>query len=276
MHLLRLHHRQRAGPPHDNTVTVTFDDPDPGGPYTDTDDHSVTFDDVAPTLTVTKSANPTSVTAPGGDVTFTITVTNTSNEAVDVTELEDDRFGPLTDGVGADCDPPVTLPHHLDAANAGATDTLVCTFTAFVGGPGGTDHVNVASASVVDDDSPNPVAGSAPATVTIAQGSSADLQVDKSADPAVATVGDAVTFTIAVTNHGPDAASAVTVTDVVPDAFAIVSVATSVGTCDETGQTVTCSLGTLAVRCDGDDHDRGRGAGGGDLREHRHARHDDR
>ena len=43
------------------------------------DDATVTLNDVASTITVDKSANPTSLPEPGGFFTFTVTVTNNSD-----------------------------------------------------------------------------------------------------------------------------------------------------------------------------------------------------
>ena len=60
------------------------------------DDAIVTLNDVAPSITVDKSASPLSLPEPGGFFTFTVTVTNNSRvEAVTITSLEDDVYGTL-------------------------------------------------------------------------------------------------------------------------------------------------------------------------------------
>ncbi|MBD3378830.1 DUF11 domain-containing protein, partial [candidate division KSB1 bacterium] len=59
--------------------------------------------------------------------------------------------------------------------------------------------------------------------VTITQESTADLQVDKSADNDEPVVGDQVTFTISVTNAGPDDASNVVITDNIPSNWTYIS-----------------------------------------------------
>ena len=62
----------------------------------------MTFTNVDPTITVDKTANPTMLPEPGGDVTYTIVVTNTSpDETVTLTDLDDNRFGDL---LGLDAD----------------------------------------------------------------------------------------------------------------------------------------------------------------------------
>ena len=47
----------------------------------------------------------------------------------------------------------------------------------------------------------------------------ADLELSKSVSDAAPNVGDTVTFTVSVTNQGPDAATNVSVTDVLPNGF---------------------------------------------------------
>ena len=63
----------------------------------DSDDATVTFTDALPSLDVTKAASPTSVAEPGGTVTFTVIVDNTSVEPITITSLTDDVFGDLLD-----------------------------------------------------------------------------------------------------------------------------------------------------------------------------------
>ncbi len=51
----------------------------------------------------------------------------------------------------------------------------------------------------------------------------ADLRMAKSVDELAPVIGDTVTFTLTVTNDGPDAATGVIATDVIPDGYAYVS-----------------------------------------------------
>ena len=73
----------------------------------------------------------------------------------------------------------------------------------------------------------------------------ADMGITKtdSVDPVL--VGSTLTYTIAVTNQGPNAATNVTVSDPLPAGVTLVSVTPSQGSCSGTS-TVTCGLGGLA------------------------------
>jgi len=79
----------------------------------------------------------------------------------------------------------------------------------------------------------------APITVT----AKADLGITKTASPDPAFVGDAITYTLTVTNHGPDASSGGTVTDTLP---ANVSYSSDDDGCTNAAGTVTCPTGSLA------------------------------
>ncbi len=69
----------------------------------------------------------------------------------------------------------------------------------------------------------------------------ADLEVTKSADEPVA-VGETLTYTLTVTNHGPSDATDVVVTDTLPAGVTLLSATASQGTC----QSTTCELGPMA------------------------------
>jgi uncharacterized repeat protein (TIGR01451 family) len=76
--------------------------------------------------------------------------------------------------------------------------------------------------------------------------SEADLALVKTVDRATATVGDTLVYTLTVSNRGPAAATAVTVTDQLPDGIALTSAAPGAGSCGGTS-TVTCGVGDLAA-----------------------------
>jgi uncharacterized repeat protein (TIGR01451 family) len=72
----------------------------------------------------------------------------------------------------------------------------------------------------------------------------ADLGVTKTDSPDPVAVGATLTYTVAVTNSGPEMATEVTLTDTLPAGVTFVSITTTQGTCSGTG-TLTCSLGML-------------------------------
>ena len=72
---------------YDNTASVTVKDNE-GNTATDTDDETVTVTDVLPTVDLTKSAAADYLAEPGGDFVFTLSIHNTSVEAVTITSAD--------------------------------------------------------------------------------------------------------------------------------------------------------------------------------------------
>jgi uncharacterized repeat protein (TIGR01451 family) len=73
----------------------------------------------------------------------------------------------------------------------------------------------------------------------------ANLSILMTDAPDPATVGQPLTYTIAVTNNGPDASSNAVVTDVLPSTVTLVSATSTGGACTGT-TTVSCALNSLA------------------------------
>ncbi|MEN8179121.1 MAG: choice-of-anchor D domain-containing protein [Pseudomonadota bacterium] len=80
-------------------------------------------------------------------------------------------------------------------------------------------------------------------------GLEADLAITKTDSPDPAKIGSDLTYTITVTNQGPDPATGVTMTDKLPSRTTFKSVTTSQGSCSGTS-TVTCDLTSLAAGMD--------------------------
>jgi|GEM_PF-1749578 len=70
----------------------------------------------------------------------------------------------------------------------------------------------------------------------------ADLEISKADSPDPVTVGDNLTYTITVTNRGPDPATKVVVTDTLPSGVTFVSASPW---CVHSAGVVTCNLGTI-------------------------------
>jgi uncharacterized repeat protein (TIGR01451 family) len=71
----------------------------------------------------------------------------------------------------------------------------------------------------------------------------ADLSISQSVTPSSPRVGDSVTYTLTVTNNGPQSATNVVLTDTLPASVNLLSASSS---CLIAGPVVTCNLGTLA------------------------------
>jgi uncharacterized repeat protein (TIGR01451 family) len=178
-----------GGESHDNVVTAWGVDAH-GQDISGSDDATVDILDVQPAISVTKTANPTSVLEGSGtSATFTVVVDNDSvADVLTLTSLTDDIYGDLN-GKG-------------DCATGGTIaigGSYSCSFTGVVDGPAFSSHTNTVTATGQDDEI-NSVSGSDSATVTILD-DVAKIKLTKTANPtAVNEPGDDVTFTFTVNN----------------------------------------------------------------------------
>ena len=204
----------------------------------------LTNDDVAPapprhpgqgSISVSKSADPTSLKEPGGPVTFSVRITNTSNVDVTIQNVVDDKFGDLDDEGGSGCfDVPIKL---------GPGDHASCQFSEPITGPGGTQHVDTVTASGVDENG-HAVSGSGSATVDITP-KLIDLVITKQASSPTPLNGT-VDYAMTVTNKGPDAATNVQLADPAPAGITYLTASASQGSCTVTAALITCDLGSIA------------------------------
>ncbi|MCP4960913.1 MAG: hypothetical protein GY925_16810, partial [Actinomycetia bacterium] len=174
---------------HTNIVTASGVDED-DNPVSDSDDAEVEILDSPSAIEVIKTADPETVTEPGGDVTFTFVVNNLSvADAVTIDTLDDSIYGDL-DGQG-DCSVPQSLA---------ALGSYECSITVYVSGGPGDLETNVVTAAGEDDDG-NPLSDTDDATVTVI-GSPSVISVDKTASQLeVFAPGEDVTFTVVVSNY---------------------------------------------------------------------------
>ncbi|MGD0085487.1 MAG: hypothetical protein ABSD78_20230, partial [Acidimicrobiales bacterium] len=84
------------------------------------------------------------------------------------------------------------------------------------------------------------------AQASISPGVGADVVINKTASSTTPTVGSQDTFTITVTNSGPDS-TAVSVSDPLPAGLAYVSSSSATGTIGDSGQTVTWTIANLTA-----------------------------
>ncbi len=200
--------------PIDVSITIA-DAPDPAGPG----------QDVGYSMTV---ANAGPMDATGVTVTFPVPAGATLVSAVPSQGTCSLAGGVVT------CD--------LVGLTAGASATIAAVVT-----PSGPGTVT-ASASVTSAQTDTaPGNNSAVAVTTVLAPGAADLSITKSDSPDPAPVAQSITYTLTVSNAGPDAATSTLVTDPLPVGLSFVSAMPSQGTCSAIGATVTCDLGTVAA-----------------------------
>jgi uncharacterized repeat protein (TIGR01451 family) len=162
----------------------------------------------------------------GDQITFTVTLTNNGPQAatgVTVTDLLPAGLtfvsaapsqGTYTSGTGV---------WNVGTIASGASTTLVITAT--VVSPNA--QTNSATITASDQADPNPNNNAASVAETPQQ---ADLALVKTVSTATPNVGDQITFTITLTNAGPQTATGVQATDLLPAGLTFVSAIPSQGT----------------------------------------------
>ncbi|WP_157802647.1 DUF7927 domain-containing protein [Sediminihabitans luteus] len=211
------------------TYTVTVDDPLTGDgslvnvvtgppesncdPEQDPADPDCTVTVPVRSLAIAKTSDAPGQVLPGGDVTYTVTVTNTGGAAYtadDPATIEDDLSAVLDDAVLDESSVAVD-PDQGEATVDGTTltwsgpldpgDAVEITYTVTVADPVSGDGVldNVVTGPPESNCDPEQDPADPDCTVTVPVRS---LAVAKAADVAVADLGDTVTYTLTVTNTG--------------------------------------------------------------------------
>ena len=110
------------------------------------------------------------------------------------------------------------------------------------------DQVKVcltASSSFLTTTSATLTIGTVSGTFTVTtRAQSADLSITKTSAPATPSMGQPLTYTLTVTNAGPDEAEGVTVTDNLAAGLSFLSASAG---CGDNSGTVTCDLGNVKV-----------------------------
>jgi LPXTG-site transpeptidase (sortase) family protein len=185
-----------------------------------------------PALTIVKSVTQTSYTTVGAVLNYSYLVTNTGNVILD---------GPftVTDDRSTDESCPATA-----TLAPGAFITCTASYTVTQADITAGSVTNIASAhgsfGGVPVDSPTDSE-----TVNYVAAPTSDLSLTKVVNNSSPLVGANVTFTVTVTNVGPDPATGVQVGDLLPAGFAFVSANPSTGT--YTSGTGVWNIGALAV-----------------------------
>ncbi len=224
--------------PQTNTATITHSDQFDPNPGNNTASATVTPEqaDLAVTKTV---SNPTPNV--GDSVTFTVTLTNNGPNTATGVQVSDLlpaglSFTSATPSQGT-YDPATGL-WTVGTVVVGTPQTLVIEATVDSPSP----QTNTATISASDQFDPNPGNNTASATVTPQQ---ADLALAKTVSNPTPNVGDSVTFTVTLTNNGPNTATGVQVSDLLPAGLSFTSATPSQGTYDPA--TGLWTVGTVVV-----------------------------
>lgn len=196
-------------------------------------------------LSIAKTANPDPVVA-GAEITYTIQVRNNGPSASSNFNVVDTLPSGTTFVAGSATGAGWTFSgaNGTFAGTLAVNATASYTFRARVTASGGT-IVNSATVNAVG--TPDPIPGDNVDDVGTAVVPGADLDIAKTAAPAPAISGQAITFTLTTHNSGPNAAANVSFSDTMPAGFLITGhVAPSGWTCAiSSGDTViTCSRAT--------------------------------
>ena len=192
-----------AGDEVNDRITVTGTD-ESDRDVSDWAEATVEITDVPSTIQVTKTPSPASLPEPGGNVTYTVTVQNTS--PADPVTLDVPDF---VDKIGA-ADPATISDIDCNGGSAGSglpttlgvgSDPITCTFVRAASGIPGTVIHDVVTVTGTDDDGGRP-SDSDDADVTIT-GTPSSIDVTKTANPITldeSLVGTAVIYTVVVKN----------------------------------------------------------------------------
>ena len=179
---------------------------------------TVTFNGGTPDLTVTKADSPDPIVS-GNALTYTIVVSNGGTASAAAVSLTDVLPAALTGAkfcTGPACDPSTgaawTSPQSLGAIVAGGSVTVKIQGT--VTGCSNLSNTATVSTTTTESNTANNSSGAIPTTVQCA-----DLTVTKADSPDPIVSGNALTYTIVVSNGGTASAAAVSLTDVLPAAL---------------------------------------------------------
>ena len=212
---------------------------------------TVRITDVKPVISVSKSANPTSLPEPGGTVQYTVSVTNNSvtSDPVTLDSLSDDVYGDLTTRPGSTCNTAIGT-----VVQPGSSYT--CTFSAsFTGSPG--DSLTDKVTATGKDDENNTATDDATATVSITNALPV-ISVTKSADPTSRPEpGGSFQYTVGVTNNSVTS-DPVTLGSVTDDVYGNLTTRsgstcnTAIGTVVQPGSSYTCTFSASFTGSPGD------------------------
>ncbi len=224
----------------DNLNTASVNELDQIDPNNTNNSATATVTPPVADLSISKTVNTNTPTV-GEEVIFTLTVTSESSSTADatnvaVTDVLPDGYTFVSANTASGSYTAGTGIWDIGTVTNGGSVSL--TINATVNATG--DLTNVARVTASDQFDPN--LGNNTATVST-NSQAIDLAVTVTPDVTSQDVGGNVTFTVTLTNNGPDAATGVIANDLLPTGFALVSSTQDFGTYDE--NTGTWNVGTL-------------------------------
>jgi uncharacterized repeat protein (TIGR01451 family) len=238
-----------AGTAITNSAAITASDQTDVDGSNDADSAAVTVQAID--LGVTKIVDDASPNE-GDSITYTVTVTNNGPDGatgVEITDLLPTGVTYVSDGPSQGGYTPGTGVWSVGALSNGASATLDLTATVD-SGTAGTTVSNTASLTAVDQTDTNGTNDSDSADITVI---AVDVAVTKSVDDPAPNEGGAIVYTITATNNGPDMATQIDVTDVLPAGVTYVSDSPSQGTYNsgtgvwDVGNLIDDAFATLAI-----------------------------
>ncbi|MDV6342373.1 DUF11 domain-containing protein [Nitrosomonas sp. Is24] len=217
-----------AGEEHTNTVTVEGKDDDAGTPtISDTDDHTVTGENVAAKITIDKSG-PATISEGGANVIYNFTITadatNASTDPVTITSLSDNTFSAADNTA-------------LFAAALAKYQETNPSATAIVLNPGeslsfsfdptgnlvldaGEEHTNTVTVEGKDDDAGTPTISDTDDHTVTGENVAAKITIDKSGPATISEGGANVIYNFTITADATNASTdPVTITSLSDNTF---------------------------------------------------------
>jgi uncharacterized repeat protein (TIGR01451 family) len=207
-------------------------------------------------LGVTNSDAPDPVNS-GGTITYTQTITNNGPDAAANAKITESigsgvTFQSIASPGGWNCTTPaIGGAGIINCSIASLANAASASFTVVVNVTAVSGSVTNTVTGSSDASDTVPANNSATATTTVTPLPTADLGITKSTTTTNAAPGASIAYTIVVTNHGPDTATSVTMTDTLPATLLFQSIAAPAGyvcttpTIGTTG-TISCTGSSLA------------------------------
>ncbi|MFO1487032.1 MAG: proprotein convertase P-domain-containing protein [Verrucomicrobiota bacterium] len=228
------------------TITATASTAAVTDPDGDLSNNSVTItshaNPPASDVAVGIRALPNPVTI-GNSLTYTISVTNNGPSAASGVVVSNNFTSSLALTSANVSQGTATIVGNVVLLSIGGMNQGAVVTATVTGIPSAEGQI-VAKANVRANQT-DPVPGNNNATVNTAVSAAADLGVGFQNVPASIVLGNNLTYTVSATNFGPSIATSVFLTQILPPAAQVVSSNSSLGTLSQSGNVMTCNVGSL-------------------------------